>query len=1001
MPGRLTRVVFVAVLIAVMASSAGTFCTGAEADFKAGVRLALDESRTLGWAAPEVVDWNNDGWNDVLVGRHSGAMSLHLNRGVGAEGLQFQKVAIIRQDHFRNGGKPVWAWRFNKANCVCPGPGRISPRVLDWDQDGKKDLVIGDGQGAQIRIWRNVGTDVAPEFSTHHVQYLPPDGGVRPYHETVQPCIADWNGDGNRDLLMGRNRGLYVYINEHTDDSPTFDFDRSRLGTKIRNLFPDQRLSPVFTDWDEDGQQDLVVGSQEGEVWFARNVGTATQPKFTAYQRVKAGGQNIIVRSEARIAIADLDGDGQQDLLVGDGNGIVRFYQANQTDAGVSNRPRPVKRPRSARAEVPKVNDPPLVVTPPAKRQAKPIPGKGGNLPVVDITYKSPCVEPATPGVLKLTRTGNLLRPVTVHLTTRLHHHPVVADVHYVPIPSSVTLKAGQETADVLVTPIDDTLVNGRQTLTFRIVPDPAYRLASRLGAATMKFLDDDCPSVGIRAVNDETPNPNGEQRFLVTALPAPRLDTVIAYSIGGTAVGGADYEALPGKVTIAAGETTATITVKPYLQLESGRPKSVVVTLPDQTFTYFTFYRYLTLGQPRTAKVEITPSDTSPAPPKQDVAILNPVEDAAVQKLRREVARLGWIVFTANSGGPTSDLDLFVMRPDGSQLRNITNTPTFDEFAARVSPNGQRMLYRRTTKTKRVSPRKTLPQDVGNVALRTWPAPGSLVVANADGSDPKPVGGDREFAWATWGPNGKQVACLEPQANTALTQKPASCKIVIRDADTLDVIQELPSGGILSHAVWSPDGKWICGPANVQPGQSKWSKGYAYPLGVGKMVSVNIESGKRVSMARFPDWAPGWATDSDGDWFQGGSPQTLHSANNYGISPAYFSMLWCSGLEGEPSELVFGEFRKHIWGGCTSPDEKYAIFVIGGDRWPLQGKMAILRLADAPIARGDSQLFHEVLADYFPNLNQGPVLDLPNISAGFEPHWTLAKLAFDSDKGQ
>jgi hypothetical protein len=201
-------------------------------------------------------------------------------------------------------------------------------------------------------------------------------------------------------------------------------------------------------------------------------------------------------------------------------------------------------------------------------------------------------------------------------------------------------------------------------------------------------------------------------------------------------------------------------------------------------------------------------------------------------------------------------------------------------------------------------------------------------------------------------------------------------------------------SRGLHGHASWSPDGKRICGVANLPPGKSRSSKGIEYPLGVGKMMSVDIESEQWKSMSRFPDWSPVWATDSDGDWFQGGTTQVLHSANNYGTCPAYYSMLWRSGLDGKPSELVFGEFKKHIWGGCTSPDDKYAIFVIGSETRPLQGKMAIIRLADAPIARGRSSLFHEVLADHFPKLKKGPVLDLPRAPAGFDPHWTSADLS-------
>ncbi len=317
--------------------------SGAVPELKSGVRLSFGASRLQGAAAPDVVDWNNDGLNDVVVGHHSGAVFVYLNRGFGKDGLVFEKGVINRRDRFGSGAAPTRAWRFNKTNWVCPGPGRLNPRVMDWDNDGKKDLLIGDGRGAQTRIWRNMGTDTKPVFSTHHIEYLPPDGGVRPYHETVQPFVGDWNGDGARDLIMGRNRGVYVYRNEGANSAPDFKFDRSRLGEKIQDVFPTERLSPVLVDWDGDGANDLVVGSQRGEVWFARNVGSKTQPKFTGYAPVLVGREDVHVGSEAKIAIADLDGDGRDDLLVGAGTGLVWFFRTSHPNPIARNRHMQVK----------------------------------------------------------------------------------------------------------------------------------------------------------------------------------------------------------------------------------------------------------------------------------------------------------------------------------------------------------------------------------------------------------------------------------------------------------------------------------------------------------------------------------------------------------------------------------------------------------------------------------------------------------------------------------
>ena len=1113
----------------------------AEPMLKAGVRLSTSGSRTIGWAAPEVSDWNSDGLNDVVIGHQSGDLFVYLNRGFGRKGIVFEKQSIVREDGFANGGRPIWTWRFNKANCVCPGPARISPRVVDWDHDGKKDLVIGDGRGAQTRIWRNIGSDKAPVFSTHHLQYLPPDAGVRPYHETVQPYIADWNGDGAVDLIMGRNRGVYFYLNTGTAKLPQFDFDRSRLGTKLQGVFPAERLSPVVVDWDDDGRQDLVVGSQRGEVWVARNTGSKAQPVFHGYTRLRAGGQVIHAGSEARIAVADLDGDGRKDLLVGGRTGVVWFYQANQPNPVA--RSQRVRVPRGGSAPVtlvgtddsgrqldfsvltrpshgilagtppnmtykpeatyqgvdqftfrvtteklkstvamvtidvqPTPNPPAITVqpidavtsigqpcsfhvavsgTPPFTyswkkdgelirgasspeyviRQSKagdiaeytvavmngagsvtsrsamlkiqPLPGPTDDVPIVGLQYKSPVVEPSTPGILTLTRTGNTSQAVKVYLTSRRGHDPVIADLHFVPVPSSIELKAGQVTAEIRVEPIDNTLVTGTGSLTFLIVPNPKYRVEPKLRAAAMKFLDDDCPDVRIRVSRDAILKSSIGLTFHVTAHPAPARDLEIGYSVGGSAISGVDYETLPGRVTIPSGETTAAIVIKPYRR-STPDEKSVVLTLPSQPFTYFDFFRYLT-HRPRTASLKLTSSSTNPLPPKP-VETVSPPEDAGVVKLRREVSRLGWIVFGGLSDGVNSDLDLFVMRPDGSHLKNITNSPQFDEHSPRVSPDGKRILFRRTKKGagKRARVSTGLPQDVGTVAMRSWPQNGTLVIAKSDGTEPRSLGSDGAFAWATWGPQGKRIACLEkvtrkessPQKSSeTVPKRESSYEIVIREVDTLRVVKTMPTGGIHSHAVWSPDGKRICGSANLPPGQGPAGKGLEYPLGVGKVASLDIESGQRTAMSLLPDWSPVWATDGNADWFQGGTPAVLHSANNYGICPAYYSMLWRSGLQGKPSQLIFGEFKKHVWSGCTSPDDRFAIFVIGGETFPLHGKMAIIRLADAPISRGRSTLFHEVLADHFPKLKRGPVLDLHQVREGFEPHWTRAELGIDTEQ--
>src|ERR1039458_5968651 len=74
-----------------------------------------------------------------------------------------------------------------------------------------------------------------------------------------------------------------------------------------------------------------------------------------------------------------------------------------------------------------------------------------------------------------------------------------------------------------------------------------------------------------------------------------------------------------------------------------------------------------------------------------------SPDADAAAGVLAKEVASRGWILFCARSG--QGDYDLFLSRPDGSDRRNITQTPDANEFGGRFSPDSKRILYRRQPK--------------------------------------------------------------------------------------------------------------------------------------------------------------------------------------------------------------------------------------------------------------------------------------------------------------
>ena len=54
--------------------------------------------------------------------------------------------------------------------------------------------------------------------------------------------------------------------------------------------------APEFGDWDDDGDQDLMVGVfYTGNIWYYENVSTGIEPEFAPYYEIVADGSPISV----------------------------------------------------------------------------------------------------------------------------------------------------------------------------------------------------------------------------------------------------------------------------------------------------------------------------------------------------------------------------------------------------------------------------------------------------------------------------------------------------------------------------------------------------------------------------------------------------------------------------------------------------------------------------------------------------------------------------------
>jgi hypothetical protein len=219
---------------------------------------------------------------------------------------------------------------------------------VDWNNDGKKDLLSGDGEG-QVWLFLNTGTDEAPELAEgvlvqadgKPIVGTPPqyeksiDGEnrfVRNIEKLIGICskihFGDWDGDGLRDLLVGQSgpggHDILFYKNIGTQDGP-------RLAGPEPLELPGRKISrpsPYPVDWDGDGKLDILSGTGRPAVYFFRNIGTKQNPQLEAGRRLSLTGGDFGEGYRCRIDVTDWNNDGKLDILVGN------FYSHKKPHAG-------------------------------------------------------------------------------------------------------------------------------------------------------------------------------------------------------------------------------------------------------------------------------------------------------------------------------------------------------------------------------------------------------------------------------------------------------------------------------------------------------------------------------------------------------------------------------------------------------------------------------------------------------------------------------------------
>tara|TARA_R110002074_G_scaffold122612_5_gene257291 strand:- start:4991 stop:9817 length:4827 start_codon:yes stop_codon:yes gene_type:complete len=197
--------------------------------------------------------------------------------------------------------------------------------------------------------------------------------------------------------------------------------------------------------------------------------------------------------------------------------------------------------------------------------------------------------------------------PITINY---LVSGTAVSGTDYTALSGTVQILNGQQSNTIVVTPINDNLVENTETVIVELTAGSFYDLGnsgSRIG--TISILDTDtftATIVASTATANENPTSNGTFTVDLGAVNNTGASIAVNYTTAGTATPNSDYTTLNGTVQIANGQRVNTITVTPINDTTVEENETVIVSLSSGT-------RY-TIGNPGNAIVTIVSDDANVA---------------------------------------------------------------------------------------------------------------------------------------------------------------------------------------------------------------------------------------------------------------------------------------------------------------------------------------------------------------------------------------------------
>jgi hypothetical protein len=273
------------------------------------------------------IDWNKDGYVDIIAGDEDGKISFLKNTGKFEGG-----VPVFLQPRF-----------FQQEAAYVDFGALVAPRIFDWDGDELDDIISGNGVG-NIGFIKNLG-GLQPSWD--RPQLLESEGkpirilpkGAPWGYTTID--VADWNHDELPDILVNHHHGNVLWY-ENIGSRTTPKLSEARAievewngepqrpewvpgKSQGNELLAPWRTSPFVMDFNSDGLNDLVMMDYQGYLSVYLREQSNGELILTHPQRsfVFPSGEQILINQRTgsssgrlKITFHDWDGDGLKDLIV-------------------------------------------------------------------------------------------------------------------------------------------------------------------------------------------------------------------------------------------------------------------------------------------------------------------------------------------------------------------------------------------------------------------------------------------------------------------------------------------------------------------------------------------------------------------------------------------------------------------------------------------------------------------------------------------------------------